>query len=577
MIRKIIHYLDLNLHSLRKRRGVQICLLVTSIFVLLLLSILLYNEFINENKLIKYKENLENSTSLLKKKDIIKDDYSNIQNNLQNYLVSKDTTHLRNYLQSLEILNNHMNIFLGDISNNESLVFLLNKEVFNSTKIDEKKQLLDSLISNQINPKTKFDASPITYKSFDYKDVLNSVQVESYLLVDSVERKGLFSRIGDAFKGKIDVQKEKLNVTITMKYGKNITTGNIEEQLANAFKRTNNFYFNEFGQLRKKIINNENFSENNYAILMHSEFIINSINKALAILDSDNKKNYDIQFDTNRTIRRYTILSLIFVLIIIFGILTLLTYLAFNYENRLIESKAKLRQNLNFKNRIVGMISHEIRSPLNILSMYLKSIFKDTNDASLKESVQSIQFTTNSMLLMVNQILEFSKNENKKLTLNKEQFNLKQDINETLKNLNHLVESNQNQLLIESNINSDCFVNSDKIKLQQLLYNLVGNANKFTSNGQIKLGLYIANEFSNKINLLLSVEDSGIGISNEDLKYVFDDYYQGTISEKVNNLGIGLGLNLCKEIVELFEGDINITSQINEGTKVECSLFFEAS
>lgn len=77
-------------------------------------------------------------------------------------------------------------------------------------------------------------------------------------------------------------------------------------------------------------------------------------------------------------------------LFIISGILSLLTYLAFNYENRLIESKEKLRQNLNFKNRIVGMISYEIRSPLNILSIYLKSIFNDTNDASLKESVQSI-------------------------------------------------------------------------------------------------------------------------------------------------------------------------------------------
>ncbi|TXI66666.1 MAG: ATP-binding protein [Flavobacterium sp.] len=61
--------------------------------------------------------------------------------------------------------------------------------------------------------------------------------------------------------------------------------------------------------------------------------------------------------------------------------------------------------------------------------------------------------------------------------------------------------------------------------MQQLLYNLVGNANKFTSNGQIKVGLYIVNEFSKKLNLPLTVEDTGIGISNEDLKNVFEDYY----------------------------------------------------
>ena len=577
MIRNILHYLDLNLNILRKRKFVQIILLLTSIFALLILVVLLYNEFINENKLQKYKENLDNSSELFKQKEIIKDDYAAIYKNLQDFLNLKDTTYLVAYYQSLENLNNNVNTFLGTVSKNEYLTAYLNQEKINLIKINEEKHLLDSLISVQKNPKNKIDFPPVNFNSFNYKDILNSVQVESYMLIDSVERKGLFSRIGDAFSGKVDVQKEKLNVTITMKYGKNITTGNIEEQLANAFKRTNSFYYNEFGQLRKKLNTTENFAENNYAILMHSEFIINSINKALTIFDKTSRQNFDNQFKTNSSIRRYTIFGLLFILFIISGILILLTYLAFNYENRLLDSKEKLRQNLNFKNRIVGMISHEIRSPLNILSMYLKSIFNNTNDPSLKESVQSIQYTTNSMSLMVNQILEFSKNENKKLILNKEQFNLKQNIEETLKNLNYLVESNQNQLLIQSNITNDCFVNSDKIKLQQLLYNLVGNANKFTSNGKIKVGLYIVNEFSKKINLLLTVEDSGIGISQEDLNYVFEDYYQGTISDKVNNLGIGLGLNLCKEIVELFEGDINITSKINQGTKVECSLFFEAN
>lgn len=555
----------------------QIILLSTLIFLLLLLFVLIYNEFINENKLKSIKQDLDTSTHLLKQKEIIKDDYIKIHKNLQDFLISKDETDLENYYQSLEVLNNHINKFLGAISENKSLVPFLNQEKINLSRIRDEKRLLDSLISLQKNPENKIDFSSENFNSFDYKDILNSVQVESYMLIDSIERKGLFSRIGDAFSGKVDVQKEKLNVTITMKYGKNITTGNIEEQLANAFKRTNSFYYNEFGQLRKKLNTTENFAENNYAILMHSEFIINSINKALTIFDKTSRQNFDNQFKTNSSIRRYTIFGLLFILFIISGILILLTYLAFNYENRLLDSKEKLRQNLNFKNRIVGMISHEIRSPLNILSMYLKSIFNNTNDPSLKESVQSIQYTTNSMSLMVNQILEFSKNENKKLILNKEQFNLKQNIEETLKNLNYLVESNQNQLLIQSNITNDCFVNSDKIKLQQLLYNLVGNANKFTSNGKIKVGLYIVNEFSKKINLLLTVEDSGIGISQEDLNYVFEDYYQGTISDKVNNLGIGLGLNLCKEIVELFEGDINITSKINQGTKVECSLFFEAN
>ena len=106
-------------------------------------------------------------------------------------------------------------------------------------------------------------------------------------------------------------------------------------------------------------------------------------------------------------------------MIVISIILAFITRLTFAYETRLEAAQEKIKQNLSFKNKIVGMISHEIRSPLNIISVYSKGIRKMIKDEDLQDSLKTIEFTTNSLSLLANQILEFSKNENKKMQLNK--------------------------------------------------------------------------------------------------------------------------------------------------------------
>jgi signal transduction histidine kinase len=74
------------------------------------------------------------------------------------------------------------------------------------------------------------------------------------------------------------------------------------------------------------------------------------------------------------------------------------------------------------------------------------------------------------------------------------------------------------------------------------------------------------------MNLKVVISDNGIGIAENDLENIFESYYQGTVSEKVNNLGVGLGLNICKEIIELFDGGISIESKPDNGTKVTFNL-----
>ena len=581
MIKNILKQLDFRTLNFKNRKAVHFALLASIIFLQLLLLVILYNEIFNESKLDNLETELEISDQAKHFSDLTKGDYIAIQYNLQNYIQTKDNKYLTNYNTALYNLNKNIDSLAKTSNNSDSFLLYLKKIDSDTLSIKQLNNAIDSLINVQILPSPQLEKDLLKLNRFNYEDVLNSITIESYMLVDSVERKGLFGRLGNAISGKVDVQKEKVNVVVTMKYGKKVTTGNIEEQLANAFKNTNNYYQNEFLNYKNNLSalkgKDSDFLNRNNQLLDYSGLLLEKYNKALASFSNDTKHKFQDQYKTNKLIRNYAVIGLVLFMVIISGILILLTRLAFDYEKRLLLAQEKIQQNLSFKNRIVGMISHEIRSPLNILSIYSRNISKQIKDESLQESLKSIQFTTNSLSLLANQVLDYSKNENKKLELNKSEFKLKDELDEILKSLASFVENNNNKLEIKNTITENFQIHSDVVKIHQLFYNIVGNANKFTKKGIIKVDLKTEKTINNRLNLSIEIKDNGIGINEEDLQHIFESYYQGEISANVKNLGAGLGLNLCKELIELFDGKINVTSKKNVGTTVQFNLLLDQS
>src|SRR5690606_5964506 len=118
-------------------------------------------------------------------------------------------------------------------------------------------------------------------------------------------------------------------------------------------------------------------------------------------------------------------------------------------------------------------------------------------------------------------------------------------------------------------------VYSDRTKIHQLMINLLTNANKFTSQGVIKIIAHADKRPHNQIQLSVEITDEGVGIPSEDLERIFQPYTQSHQWHEMHNLGVGLGLHLCKEIVQSLQGDIHVKSNPHEGTSVHFILLLD--
>ena len=579
-MRKILgNILSLGTPDFKNRKIIHYALLSSIVLLQLLLGVIVYNEIFNESKLRDAEAELHISEQAQHFNDLTREDYNAAQYNLQYYIQTRDVKYLIKYNNSLDSLNANLQRLIKTAGKSDLFALHLKSKDRSGIPIKDINSIIDSLKNVNIQPLTELKREFQRLNAFNYEDILDSISVETSVSVDSIERKKLFSRIGNAIAGKVDVQKEKSNVVLTIRQGKNVSSGNLDEQLSYLLKKTNEYYQKEFSNYKNRLTaikdKDAGFLSRNNELLNYSNLLLKKYNDALVSFTNDARQKFEDQYKINKQIRIYTVIGLIIFMIIISVILILLTRMAFIYEKKLVQAKEKIQQNLSFKNKIVGMISHEIRSPLNIISIYSRTLGKQVQDKEVQDSLKSIEFTANSLTLLASQILDFSKNENKKPELNKTVFDLKNELDEILKALTSFVANNGNRLLIQNSITQHTIVYTDVVKIHQLFYNIVGNANKFTSNGTISIRLSIEETVNNTLQFFVEIKDDGAGINEEDLKYIFKSYQQGEVLANVKNLGAGLGLNLCKEIVELFNGEIKVTSKKNIETIVSFNLVLD--
>ncbi|MDB5257423.1 MAG: evgS [Chitinophagaceae bacterium] len=213
-----------------------------------------------------------------------------------------------------------------------------------------------------------------------------------------------------------------------------------------------------------------------------------------------------------------------------------------------------------FKSRFLSNMSHEIRTPLNTVIGFANILKKTTLNNEQKQYVQLINQSGEMLLNLIGDVLDISKIEEGKLTIDKAGFNIRQSIEFSLQPYIFSAQERGLEFSIEFDDAIPEYVIGDRNRINQVLVNLTGNALKFTSKGKIlvKVEQVVANE--KQVRLMFSIADTGIGIPSSNQQHIFESFTQADLDVTRQFGGSGLGLSIVKQLVTLMDGTIHVSS-----------------
>ena len=279
-------------------------------------------------------------------------------------------------------------------------------------------------------------------------------------------------------------------------------------------------------------------------------------------------------------IQKFFWVSLLIILFIV-GVLVYNIYKMVNYENEILEAREKALKLAQVKSRFLSNMSHEIRSPLTAIMGFTEIIDKIEKDEEKKNYLHAIKTSSEHLLSTVNDVLDFSKLDAGKLKLEKQPFHIASAIEEVAFALSSTSAANKGikvDTIIE--LDKNLAVKGDLFRLKQILYNLLSNAIKFTEKGNVTIMANISGKSDKQVMIKIAVADTGIGIPNDQIKTVFEEFTQVTNNSTSKDTrraikGTGLGLSICKMLVELQGGTIGVESKLNQGSVFTFAIPYE--
>lgn len=238
-----------------------------------------------------------------------------------------------------------------------------------------------------------------------------------------------------------------------------------------------------------------------------------------------------------------------------------------NAEKELLEAKERAEIANQVKSEFVATTSHELRTPLNAIMGMTQILLKKVSDAETKQMLSTILQGGSHLLGMITDILNFSKLEADKFELDKTTFSLKKCINLSLNHLGHLLE-HRPDIKLESNLANDLpdYIVCDEKCLRQLLFNLIGNAIKFTQKGKITVTAKLLKQHDNNVTIQIDIIDTGIGIPDDKLAIIFERFTQLDATYDRRFGGTGLGLAISKRLINRMDGEIGVESREKQGS-----------
>lgn len=244
-------------------------------------------------------------------------------------------------------------------------------------------------------------------------------------------------------------------------------------------------------------------------------------------------------------------------------------------NEELIEKTKQAMSASKMKSEFLANMSHEIRTPLNAVTGYSELLSTTLLDDTQKQYLENIQISARTLLDLLHDILDLSKIEAGKLDLDPTPSNIKKIVLETVRII-HLTAERKNlklNLSIPNNIPSP--VAADSLRLKQIFLNLLNNAVKFTESGSVSFSVDFENRNDNEVLFHFSVKDTGIGISPEEQKKLFQAFSQADTSTTRKYGGSGLGLAICSRLIQKMGGKLYLESEKGRGSEFHFSLIMQ--
>ncbi len=298
--------------------------------------------------------------------------------------------------------------------------------------------------------------------------------------------------------------------------------------------------------------------------------------------DQIEKQDNEIEDLTDATNRSEIIVILVSAFLIIISLLAVSLYRNNQIKlktNDLLQTKNSELQGardaavsaMEAKTNFLSTVSHELRTPLYAVTGLTHLLLEENPSKNQQEHLKALKFSGDYLLNFINDILQINKIDADKLEPLNIDFNLKRTIQEVIDSLQQSAKSNRTKIILDYDEDIPGHLMSDPIKLSQIFMNLVGNALKFTKDGEVKVIAKLMKKEDEDVTLYFEVADTGIGISKEKQESIFEGFEQGSIQINREYGGTGLGLTIVKSLLGLFDSKIQLESEPNKGS----SFFFE--
>lgn len=365
--------------------------------------------------------------------------------------------------------------------------------------------------------------------------------------------------------------------------GRKDPTPAIKMNLLDIYKSFGEFY-KKHNKLKQAVyylqlyidLNNEIYKEEQNKILQGKDqsFRLDLINSRIEKVEQENK-NYIKKLNYNKYF-------IIFLSVLVLTFLALMYFLYKNFiKNKKINkrlkkanmelhsAKQKTEEIAKLKTQFMSTVSHELRTPLyGVIGM---TEIIENEHLELKDSkyIHSLKFSAKYLLSLINDVLNLSKIESENIELLYEDINFRQEVTIVVNSMEVIANQYHNKIVVDFAENVPQFIQTDKVRLSQILINLLSNALKFTKDGTVSIYISI-NEV--RQNVVFEISDTGIGIPQKYIDKIFDKFTQVERNSDEQFQGTGLGLAIVKRFIELFKGSIAISSQVNKGTTITFSI-----